>query len=206
MDVCAGADVRDRFDRARQAGATGGAVPVSRVGRRPITVPQGVDLRLQSGTVTVKGPKGQLEQAVPEGIRIERADGTVRVERVGDDRRVRALHGLTRTLVANMVHGVTEGFTKSLELVGTGYRATKNGRRLVLTVGYSHPVEVEPPPGIEFEAPTVASVTVRGIDKQLVGQTAANIRAVRVPSVYGEGKGIRYVGERVRGKQGKTGK
>lgn len=154
----------------------------------------------------MRGPRGALRQALPTGIAVERQDGRLLVRRAGDERRLRALHGLTRSLIANMVAGVTQGFSKSLELVGTGYRASKSGRKLVLTVGYSHPVEVEPPEGVEVEVPSATSVVVRGVDKQLVGQVAADIRAVRPPSVYGEGKGIRYAGERVRHKQGKTGK
>ncbi len=179
---------------------------MSRVGRRPIRIPNGVEFRIEPGTVSVRGPKGELRQALPEGIAVTVEDGTASVSRRTDDRRLRALHGLSRTLVANMVDGVTQGFSKSLDLVGTGYRAAKSGRKVVLTVGYSHPVEVEPPVGVELEVPAVNSIVVRGIDKQIVGQVAANIRAVRKPSAYGEGKGIRYTGERVRVKEGKTGK
>lgn len=179
---------------------------VSRVGRRPIVIPQGVSLRTDGPRVVVKGPRGELAQTLPGEIAVRVDGGQALVTRPDDERRSRALHGLTRTLVANMVDGVTQGFSKSLDLVGTGYRAAKSGRKVVLTVGYSHPVEVEPPAGIELEVPVPASIVVRGIDKQLVGQVAADIRAVREPSAYGDGKGIRYTGERVRVKEGKTGK
>ncbi len=176
------------------------------MGRQPIDLPDGVELQVDGDRVMVGGPRGRLEHRLPRGIAIERDGRRVAVSRHGDARQVRALHGLSRTLVANMVTGVTQGFSKSLDLVGTGYRAAKNGRKLVLTVGFSHPVEVEPPTGLEIDVPVVTNVVVRGIDKQAVGQLAADIRAVRPPSSYGEGKGIRYTGERVRLKQGKTGK
>ena len=179
---------------------------MSRVGRRPIPVPSGVQVQVDGRHVTVRGPRGQLQHTLPDGIALSLDGGSATVTRADEERRSRALHGLSRTLVANMVEGVTQGFSKSLDLVGTGYRAAKNGQKLVLTVGYSHPVEVVPPAGIEVEVPAVSSVVVRGIDKQLVGQVAADIRAVRRPSAYGEGKGIRYTGERVRTKEGKTGK
>ena len=179
---------------------------VSRVGSRPIPLPKGVEFLVEGGTVLVKGPKGDLRHTLPEGFSVQVQDGTAVVRRPGDEQRARALHGLSRTLVANMVDGVTRGFSKSLDLVGTGYRATKNGRRLILTVGYSHPVEIDPPAGIEVDVPAANSVVVRGIDKQQVGQLAADIRAVRKPSAYGEGKGIRYTGERLRLREGKTGK
>jgi large subunit ribosomal protein L6 len=175
------------------------------VGKKPIPVPAGVEVRVEDGRVRVKGPKGELEHRLPEGIAASLEDGRVVVSRAGDERELRALHGLTRTLLANMVEGVTRGFEKSLELVGTGYRAAKSGQRLVLTVGYSHPVEISPPPGIEIDVPNPSAVTVRGVDKQQVGQVAARIRAVRPPEPY-LGKGIRYAGERVRRKVGKTGK
>ena len=179
---------------------------MSRVGRRPIPVPSGVQVQVDGRHVTVRGPRGQLQHTLPDGIALSLDGGSATVTRADEERRSRALHGLSRTLVASMVEGVTQGFSKSLDLVGTGYRAAKNGQKLVLTVGYSHPVEVVPPAGIEVEVPAVSSVVVRGIDKQLVGQVAADIRAVRRPSAYGEGKGIRYTGERVRTKEGKTGK
>jgi large subunit ribosomal protein L6 len=178
---------------------------LSRVGRKPIPVPAGVQVSTEDGAVRVKGPKGELRRELPQGIRAEVADGRLHVLRSGDDRQQRALHGLVRSLLANMVEGVTNGFSKTLELVGTGYRAAKSGRKLVLTVGYSHPVEIEPPAGLEIEVPNPASVVVRGIDKQAVGQLAAIIRDVRPPEPY-LGKGIRYAGEHVRRKVGKTGK
>ena len=179
---------------------------MSRVGRQPIPVPNGVTVTVEGNTVRVRGPKGQLEETLPGAVRVRVADGRVEVTRQDDERESRALHGLSRTLVANMVEGVVSGFQKSLDLVGTGYRAAKSGSKLVLTVGYSHPVEIAPPAGIEVDVPAANSVVVRGIDKQLVGQVAANVRAVRRPSAYGEGKGIRYTGERVRTREGKTGK
>ena len=179
---------------------------MSRVGKRPIAIPKGVEFRVQGGQVAVRGPKGELQHVLPDGISVSVEGERALVVRSGDDRRVRALHGLSRTLVSNMVDGVTQGFSKSLDLVGTGYRAAKSGQKVVLTVGYSHPVEVVPPKGVDLEVPAPNSVVVRGIDKQLVGQVAADIRAVRKPSAYGEGKGIRYTGERVRTKEGKTGK
>ena len=154
----------------------------------------------------MKGPKGELQRDLPPGIAVALDADHADVTRKDDERRSRALHGLSRTLVSNMVDGVTQGFTRSLDLVGTGYRAAKSGRKVVLTVGYSHPVEIDPPAGVDLEVPAPNSILVRGIDKQLVGQTAANIRSVREPSAYGEGKGIRYTGERVRVKEGKTGK
>lgn len=180
--------------------------PVSRVGKRPIVIPRGVQFEVQEGRVEVRGPKGELHRTLPEGISLSVEGDQALVQRGSDERRSRALHGLSRTLVSNMVEGVTQGFSKSLDLVGTGYRAAKSGSKVVLTVGYSHPVEVVPPTGIDLEVPAPNSVVVRGIDKQLVGQVAADIRAVRKPSAYGEGKGIRYTGERVRTKEGKTGK
>jgi large subunit ribosomal protein L6 len=179
---------------------------VSRVGREPIAVPAGVQVEIDGSRVAVAGPRGRLEHRLPRGIAAARDGMRLVLRREGESRQLRALHGLSRTLVANMVQGVTEGFSKSLELVGTGYRASKSGRRLVLSVGYSHQVELDPPEGLEFDVPAANSVTVRGIDKQAVGQLAAEVRAVRPPSAYGEGKGIRYSGERVRLKQGKTGK
>lgn len=179
---------------------------MSRVGRRPITIPKGVQVQRDAAVIEVKGPKGTLSHQLPSGIELDLTGDTMLVARADDERRSRALHGLTRTLVANMVEGVTTGFSKSLDLVGTGYRAAKGGRKLVLSVGFSHPVEIDPPDGVEIDVPTPANVVVRGIDKQLVGQVAANIRRVRPPSAYGEGKGIRYTGERVRLKEGKTGK
>lgn len=178
---------------------------MSRVGKKPIPVPVGVQVDIDAGRVRVKGPKGELEHTLPAGVEAVFADGQIQVARESDARQHRALHGLSRTLVANMVEGVTQGFSRSLELVGTGYRAAKSGRKLVLTVGYSHPVEIDPPSGVDIEVPVPASVIVRGFDKQVVGQVAAHVRAVRPPEPY-LGKGIRYAGEKVRRKVGKTGK
>jgi large subunit ribosomal protein L6 len=178
---------------------------MSRIGRQPIAIAQGVTVEIDGRRVTVKGPRGQLSREFHPDMRITRADGQVIVTRPSDAKVHKALHGLTRTLVANMVTGVTTGFTKSLELQGVGYRVQKQGHNLVLTVGYSHPVEVAPPPGIEFVVEGTTRIQVQGIDKELVGQVAANLRKVRPPEPY-KGKGIRYLGEMVRRKAGKTGK
>ncbi len=179
---------------------------MSRIGRAPIPVPAGVDVRLVDRHVTVTGPKGTLERDLPEDITVRQDDGVLLVERPDDERRHRALHGLTRSLVNNMVVGVTEGFQRDLEIVGVGYRATAQGdRRLDLALGFSHPVVVEAPDGITFEVPAPTRITVRGIDKEAVGQVAANIRKLRKPEPY-KGKGIRYAGEVVRRKAGKAAK
>ena len=178
---------------------------MSRIGKKPVPVPKGEEVELDGSIITVKGPKGALSQEIPARISVEVADGEIRVTRPSDNRLDRSMHGLTRALIANMVHGVTEGFEKSLEIIGTGYRASKQGETLVLQVGYSHPVEIVPENGIQIDVPSPTKITVRGTDKQLVGQTAANIRAVREPEVY-HGKGIRYAGERVALKAGKAGK
>jgi large subunit ribosomal protein L6 len=175
---------------------------MSRIGKRPIEVPAGVTVTLDAGRVTVHGPKGELRQDVPQRMQIEQEDGTIVVTRPTERGEDRALHGLTRTLIANMVEGVTKGFEKKLEIQGVGYRATLQGTNLELNVGYSHPVRITPRQGIEFEVPVPTQVVVRGIDKQLVGQTAAEIRKVRPPEPY-KGKGIRYDGEYVRRKVGK---
>jgi large subunit ribosomal protein L6 len=175
---------------------------MSRIGRRPIEVPDGVSVTVASGRVQVTGPLGSLEQQVPLRISIQQEDGQILVTRPterGDDR---ALHGLTRTIVANMVEGVTRGFSKRLEIQGVGYRAQLRGSDLELAVGYSHPITIRPRPGISFEVPIPTQIVVKGTDKQLVGQTAAEIRAVRKPEPY-KGKGIRYEGEQVRRKVGK---
>jgi large subunit ribosomal protein L6 len=175
---------------------------MSRIGRKPIEVPAGVIVSVDAGRVTVSGPKGELRQAVPQRMQIAQEEGVVTVARPterGDDR---ALHGLTRTLIANMVEGVTNGFEKRLEIQGVGYRAALAGTNLELQVGYSHPVRITPREGISFEVPVPTQVIVRGIDKQVVGQTAAEIRKVRPPEPY-KGKGIRYEGEYVRRKVGK---
>ena len=175
---------------------------MSRIGKKPIEVPAGVLVSLDPGRVTVSGPKGELRQTVPSRMQIKQEDGTITVERPterGDDR---ALHGLTRSLIANMVEGVTNGFEKRLEIQGVGYRAAMSGTNLELQVGYSHTVRITPREGISFEVPVPTQVVVRGIDKQIVGQTAAEIRKVRPPEPY-KGKGIRYEGEHVRRKVGK---
>jgi large subunit ribosomal protein L6 len=178
---------------------------VSRIGKQPIPVPSGVDVTIDGTTVTVKGPKGELRQTFTEVITIEKQDDTLVVTRPDDDREARSLHGLTRTLVANMVQGVSEGFSKNLEIVGVGYRAVLKGSDLELALGFSHPVVVKPEPGISFEVPAPNRITVRGIDKQRVGQVAAEIRAWRKPEPY-KGKGVRYEGEYVRRKLGKAAK
>ena len=175
---------------------------MSRIGRQPIDVPAGVTVTVDPGRVTVHGPKGELRQVVPQRIAIEQSDGAIKVTRPTDRGPDRALHGLTRTLVANMVEGVTKGFEKRLEIQGVGYRAAMAGSNLELQVGYSHSVRITPRSGIEFEVPVPTQVVVRGIDKQVVGQTAAEIRKVRPPEPY-KGKGIRYEGEQVRRKVGK---
>src|SRR5207249_2651174 len=178
---------------------------MSRIGKQPIAIPKGVEVSVDGARVAVKGPRGSLEQAFHRDMRIVQEDGTLRVERPSDERLHRSLHGLTRTLVANMVEGVTNGFEKRLEIVGVGYRAALRGSDLELQVGYSHPVTFRPPQGIEFEVPAQNRVTVRGIDKQLVGEVAAEIRKIRKPEPY-KGKGIRYEGEYVRKKAGKAAK
>ncbi len=175
---------------------------MSRIGKRPIDVPAGVTVSVDPGRVTVSGPKGQLAQVVPTRIGIAQEDGSILVTRPTERGEDRALHGLTRTLIANMVEGVTEGFEKRLEIQGVGYRAAMSGSDLELQVGYSHIVKVRPRDGISFEVPIPTQVVVRGIDKQVVGQTAAEIRKVRPPEPY-KGKGIRYEGEFVRRKVGK---
>jgi large subunit ribosomal protein L6 len=179
---------------------------MSRIGKQPITIPGGVDVSLDGQHVTVKGPKGTLEHDVPDTITVSRDGDTLVVTRPDDERQNRALHGLTRSLVANMVTGVSDGFTRDLEIVGVGYRATAAGpTRLELQVGYSHPVAVDAPAGVEFEVPAPTRITVRGFDKQLVGQVAADIRKIRKPEPY-KGKGIRYADERVLRKAGKSAK
>jgi large subunit ribosomal protein L6 len=175
---------------------------MSRIGKRPIEVPSGVIVAVDPGRVTVSGPKGELRQQVPQRMQITQEDGTITVARPTERGEDRALHGLTRTLIANMVEGVTNGFEKRLEIQGVGYRAALAGSNLELQVGFSHPVRVTPREGITFEVPTPTQIVVRGIDKQVVGQTAAEIRKVRPPEPY-KGKGIRYEGEHVRRKVGK---
>ena len=179
---------------------------MSRIGKLPISVPGGVTITVDDGnTVTVKGPKGTLTEKISPDMMIEQDNGVLHVKRPSDDKQHRALHGLTRSLIHNMVVGVTEGFAKNLEIEGVGYRAQLQGSKLVLNMGYSHPVEFEAPEGISFEVPAPNRITGKGISKQQVGQMAADIRAVREPEPY-KGKGIRYAGEYVRRKEGKTGK
>jgi large subunit ribosomal protein L6 len=178
---------------------------MSRIGRLSIPVPAGVDVALAGDSITVSGPRGTLSRRLVPELRIVQEDGTLRVERPGDDKRSRELHGLTRTLVANMVIGVTTGFRKGLEITGVGYRAQKVGEKLQLNLGYSHPIEIEPPAGISFEVENPTRLAVVGIDKELVGHVAARVRAMRKPEPY-KGKGVRYAGETVRRKAGKAGK
>jgi large subunit ribosomal protein L6 len=179
---------------------------MSRVGKKPIAVPSGVEVTLDGGSIAVKGPKGALSMVAPEDITVAREGEELVVTRPDDERQHRALHGLTRSLVNNMVVGVSEGFSRELEIVGVGYRAVAQGAsKIELQVGFSHPVPVEAPDGIEFEVPTPNRVIVRGIDKQLVGQVAADIRKIRKPEPY-KGKGIRYADERVLRKAGKSAK
>lgn len=178
---------------------------MSRIGRKPVALPQGVQIEVDGNVVKVKGPKGELTQNVHPDMKINVTDNQVTVERPSDEKEHRALHGLTRSLIANMVQGVTVGYTKGLDIVGVGYRAAKQGNNLVLTIGYSHPVEIKPLNGIEFEVPAPNKIIVKGIDKQVVGQMAAEIRAVREPEPY-KGKGIKYENEIIRRKAGKAGK
>lgn len=178
---------------------------MSRVGKKPITIPSGVEVTIDGNTVTVKGPKGTLTRQIHPDMTVKKEDNVIKVERPSDDRFHRALHGTTRSIIANMVEGVSNGFSKTLELVGVGYRAQKKGKAVVLNVGYSHPVEVPEPEGIELEVPSATQIIVKGIDKEKVGAVAANIRAIRKPEPY-KGKGIKYSDERIRRKEGKTGK
>ena len=179
---------------------------MSRIGKAPITVPSGVDVSISGRRITVKGPKGTLERDLPGAIAVRQDDGQLVVERPDDERQNRALHGLVRSLVNNMVVGVTEGFRKELEIVGVGYRATAQGpNRIELALGFSHPVNVDAPDGITFEVPAPTRVAIVGIDKEAVGQVAADIRAIRKPEPY-KGKGVRYLGEYVQRKAGKAAK
>ena len=179
---------------------------MSRIGSAPITVPSGVDISIDGTNVTVKGPKGTLERELPAPITATLDDGTLQCERPDDDRRSKSMHGLARSLVNNMIIGVTEGYTKELEIIGVGYRAQAKGKnKLELALGFSHSVEVDAPDGVEFDVPQPTQVMVSGIDKQLVGQVAANIRALRKPEPY-KGKGVRYAGEYVIRKAGKAAK
>ncbi len=177
---------------------------MSRIGIKPITLPAGVEVKVDGNVVTVKGPKGELQETISSLLTVEIKDGVVTVSRDGDEAEKRSQHGLARTLINNMVVGVSEGYAKKLQLVGVGYRAEKKGKKLVMNLGYSHPVELEDPEGIETETPDATTVIVKGIDKALVGNYAANIRAWRKPEPY-KGKGIKYEGEHIRRKEGKTG-
>jgi large subunit ribosomal protein L6 len=178
---------------------------MSRIGKSPIPVPSGVDVTVAERTITVKGPKGTLSREIPGVITVRQEADELLVERPDDERQNRAQHGLTRSLVANMVQGVTEGFVKELEIIGVGYRAAAQGAGLELALGFSHPVRVSAPDGIDFEVPAPTRIIVRGIDKEKVGQVAADIRKIRKPEPY-KGKGVRYLGEQVQRKAGKTGK
>ena len=179
---------------------------MSRIGKAPITVPSGVDVTVAGDTVTVKGPGGTLSRSIPGSISVRQDEGTLVVERPDDERESRSLHGLTRSLVNNMVVGVTTGFTKELEIVGVGYRAEAQGPgTLRLALGFSHPVMVNAPDGVTFEVPQATRIVVKGIDKEKVGQVAADIRSLRKPEPY-KGKGVRYSGERILRKAGKAGK
>ncbi|MGJ9372963.1 50S ribosomal protein L6 [Nesterenkonia sp. CF4.4] len=178
---------------------------MSRIGRLPITIPAGVEVKLEGREVSVKGPKGELSRTLAEGITVSEEDGTLTVSRPNDERESRSLHGLSRTLVQNMIIGVTEGYSKKLEIVGTGYRVLAKGSDLEFALGYSHPVPVKAPQGITFEVASATKLSVSGIDKQQVGEVAANIRKLRRPDPY-KGKGVRYEGEQVRRKAGKAGK
>jgi large subunit ribosomal protein L6 len=175
---------------------------MSRIGKKPIEIPDGVEVDVKPSEVTVKGPKGELSQRIVPDMKVSLDNGTVTVERPTDRGEHRALHGLTRSLIANMVEGVTDGYERRLEIQGVGYRAQLKGKNLELALGYSHPVTLDAPDGIEFEVPEPTQVVVRGIDKQLVGETAARIRKSRPPEPY-KGKGVRYAGEHVTRKVGK---
>lgn len=179
---------------------------MSRIGLKPIAIPAGVEVKINDNNyIVVKGPKGQLEQQLHRDMKINIEDNEITVVRPTENKKHKSLHGLTRTLIANMIEGVTKGYSKTLEIVGVGYRAQKQGKKLVLTLGFSHPVEMEAPEGIEIEVPANNKIIVKGIDKQKVGNYAAVIRELRKPEPY-KGKGIRYEGEVIRRKEGKTGK
>ena len=178
---------------------------MSRIGNKPITVPAGIDVTIDGQKITVKGPKGTLEKELHPNMKITLENNVITVTRPNDEPQNRSLHGLTRTLINNMIEGVSNEFSKQLEINGVGYRAAKQGNKIVLTLGYSHPVEMVEPEGITYEVPNPNSIIVKGIDKELVGQMAAEIRSKRPPEVY-RGKGIKYVDEHIRRKEGKTGK
>ena len=177
---------------------------MSRIGIKPITLPAGVEVKVDVNVISVKGPKGELQETISSLLTVENKDGVITVSRDGDEAEKRAQHGLARTLINNMVIGVTDGFQKKLQLVGVGYKAEKKGKKLVMNLGYSHPVELEDPEGIETETPDANTIVVKGINKALVGNYAANIRAWRKPEPY-KGKGIKYENEHIRRKEGKTG-
>lgn len=178
---------------------------MSRIGRKPISVPEGVNIDIDGQQITVKGPKGTLSRTFHSEMNVNVSENELVIERPSDAKKHRSLHGTTRSIIANMVEGVANGFTKELELVGVGYRAQKKGNNLTLNVGYSHPVDIEPEEGIEFEVPSQTAVIVKGIDKERVGAVAARVRAVRKPEPY-KGKGIKYKNEHIIRKEGKTGK
>lgn len=178
---------------------------MSRIGKLPIPIPQKVEITIEEKRVKVKGPKGELEQMMPDFVTVEQAENQILVKRVNDSRKARERHGLARTLVANMVHGVSQGFERRLQIHGVGYRAQVQGRNLILNMGYSHPVEIEPPEGIQINVEKNTEIIITGINKELVGNLSARIRAVRPPEPYKQ-KGIRYKGEQVRQKAGKSGK
>ena len=178
---------------------------MSRIGNKPITVPEGVEVKLDDKHLTVKGPKGTLERDIHKNINVSIEGNVITVTRPNDEAENRSLHGLTRTLIANMIEGVLNEYKKELQIVGVGYRAQKQGKKLVMNLGYSHPVEMEEPEGITFDVPNANTIIVRGIDKETVGQTAAVVRTKRPPEVY-RGKGIKYAEEHIRRKEGKAGK
>lgn len=177
---------------------------MSRIGKKPISLPPGVEINIEGNKITVKGPKGVLCHEMSGAIEVVQEENELHVQRPSDSKEHRAMHGLNRSLIANMVEGVSNGYEKKLELVGVGYRAQMQGNKLVINIGFSHPVEVEAPEGIEFEVPAVTKISIKGIDKQLVGNTAAHIRAIRKPEPY-KGKGIKYDYEVIRRKAGKAG-
>ena len=178
---------------------------MSRIGNSPITVPEDVEVKIDGSKITVKGPKGTLEREIHKNMQVTMEDNIITVKRPNDQKENRSLHGLTRTLINNMVEGVSKEYTKTLEVNGVGYRVQKQGNKIVLTLGYSHPVEMEEPEGITFDVPNANTIIVKGIDKEMVGQTAAVIRTKRPPEVY-RGKGIKYADEVIRRKEGKAGK
>ena len=178
---------------------------MSRIGNKPITVPEGIDVKIDGQKITVKGPKGTLEREIHNNMSVKLENGEIKVTRPNDEKENRSLHGLTRTLINNMIEGVSKEFTRELQINGVGYRAQKQGKTLVLTLGYSHPVKMDEPEGISYDVPNPNTIIVRGVDKELVGECAAVIRSKRPPEVY-RGKGIKYAEEVIRRKEGKAGK